>query len=154
MPLVSALWRQTLVLTVPTHDSSTAVHTCCRPAVTMSQCRRELNAMMYKRFHVSPKCWLARCCRITEQKSLLINREHTVRSNPKMNLPDLNLLRISMECSEPRRVIMISVQFQRSKVSKTSRKRSKSRTHFEPSGDLWTTDSWETKLALAASSTA
>lgn len=27
-------------------------------------------------------------------------------------LPDLNLLRISMECSEPSRVIMLHVQFQ------------------------------------------
>lgn len=34
------------------------------------------------------------------------------------DLPDLNLLRISMECSEPRRVIMLTVQFQCSKVAK------------------------------------
>ena len=33
-------------------------------------------------------------------------------------LPDLNLLRISMECSEPRRVIMLTVQFQCSRVAK------------------------------------
>lgn len=45
-------------------------------------------------------------------------KEKGVARQSSFDLPDLNLLRISMECSEPRRVIMLTVQFQCSKVAK------------------------------------
>lgn len=72
---------------------------------------------------VLPGCW-------EEQQ-----KRHNFHTESSGDLPDLNLLRISMECSEPRRVIMLTIEVQCLRGTKWSH--SICGVHFDPPGQLW-----------------
>lgn len=79
---------------------------------------------------VNAMCWYLFCQVVEDQQ-----RRHTFHTESSGDLPDLNLLRISMECSEPRRVIMLTIQVQCLRVAKWSH--SICGVHIDPPGQLW-----------------
>lgn len=79
---------------------------------------------------VNAMCWYLFCQVVEEQQ-----KRHYFHTESSGDLPDLNLLRIKMECSEPRRVIMLTIQVQCLRGAKWSH--SICGVHIDPPGQLW-----------------